>query len=328
MVEKKYQERLQIKVPSDKLTFAKHADNLVSYFDQKLLQENLPPTSGVIHSDKALAESLDRVLPESTKDALDQTEFIGVFGRIITQQTHPDYLCLQYLYVWDYQAVPLHEADYEPVFVFLKGGKRYALYDLVHYCSRRIDLGPIGKDGPGLRIVPGWHSFIPVSSLQKSSIDSNLEVQPLSDRHLQSWWSIPEEAPRLKIDEFLLNPFVLEVPGHFLTSPDKESQTICCVFSEIENAMKEFDDPKTGLVEGVKRALTRCIGIFALHRLGALVTLLGEMNEVGLVNLGAPLKGGLNLVAITQMLRDGFLSLTQFGRSLFEGLGKTTNPDD
>jgi hypothetical protein len=326
MVEKKYQDRLQIKVPYDELTFTEHADNLQSHYDQKLLQENLPPTSGVIHSDKVLAGSLDRVLPESTKDALNQTEFIGVFGRIITQQAHPDNLCLQYLYVWDYQAVPTHEADYEPIFVFLNGDERYALYDLVHYCSRRLNLGPVSKDGPGLRMVPGWHSFLPVSSLQRSSLDSDLNVQPLSDKHLHSWWTIPDKAPRLKINEYMLNPFVLESPGHFLISPDEESRTICCVFSEIETAIREFDDPRTGLTEGIKRALTRCIGLFALHRLGALVTLLDEMNEVGLVNLGGHFKSGFNLGAITHMLRDGFLTLTQSGQSFFEGLRK--NKDD
>jgi hypothetical protein len=328
MVEKKYQDRLQIKVPSDELTFTEHADNLQSHYDQKLLQENLPPTSGVIHSDKVLAESLDRVLPESTKDALNQTEFIGVFGRIITQQAHLGILCLQYLYVWDYQAVPTHEADYEPIFVFLNGNERYALYDLVHYCSRRLDLSPVGKDGPGLRMVPGWHSFLPISSLQRSSLDSDLKVQPLSDKHLHSWWTIPDEAPRLKINEYMLNPYILESPGHFLISPDEESRTICCVFSEIETAIREFDDPRTGLIEGIKRALTRCIGLFALHRLGALVTLLSEMNEVGLVNLGGQFKSGFNLGAITQMLRDGFLTLTQSGQSFFEGLRKKKDDTD
>jgi hypothetical protein len=323
MVEKKYQDSLRIKVSPDKMTFIEHADNLVSYYDQKILQENLPPTSGVITSDSILAESLDRVLPEETKEALKQTEFIGVFGRIIRTQAQPDHLCLQYLYVWDYQAVPLHEADYEPIFVFLKGDRRHALYDLVHYCTRRIDLDPPKEDSVGLRMVPGWHSFLPVPKLRVNSLDIDLKVQPLSDQHLKSWWGIPEKDPQLKINEFMLDPFLLESPGHFLSAPDDESRTICCIFSEIENAMKEFDDPKTGLIEGIKRALTNCVGLFALHRLGALVQLLSEMNKVGLVNLGAPLEGGFNFSAVTQMLRDGFLSLTQSGQSFFEGLRKT-----
>jgi hypothetical protein len=328
MVEKKHFDRLRINLPSNDLTFSEHSNHLVSYFDEKVLQENLPPTSGVITSDAALAESLDRVLPEPTKAALKQTEFIGVFGRITRAISQPDTLCLQYLYVWDYQAVPAHEADYEPVFVFVNREHRYALYDLVHYCSRRIDLGPVGQEGPGLRMVPGWHSFLPVPNLQTSSLDNDLEIQPLSDQHLRSWWEIPEEAPQLKINEFMLDPFLLESPGHFLISPDEESRTICCVFSEIENAIREFDDPRTGLIEGIKRAITRCIGLFALHRLGHLANLISEMNEVGLVNLGAPLSGGFNLGAITQMLRDGFLSLTQTGQSFFEGLRKSEDETD
>lgn len=328
MVEKNFLDRLRINVSTDDMTFREHADGLESYFDPNLLQENLPPTSGVRTSDSTLASSLDRVLPEPTKEALNETEFIGVFGRIIKSNAQPNSLCLQYLYVWDYQAVPTHEADYEPVFVFLKGAQRYALYDLIHYCSRRIELGPAGQDGPGLRMVPGWHSFLPVSNLQISSLDSDLKIQPLSDQHLRSWWEIPEEAPRLKIHEYMMDPFLLESPGHFLISPDEESRTICCVFSEIESAIQEFDDPKVGLIEGIKRALARCIGLFALYRLGALVKLLSEMNEVGLVNLGAPISGGFNLSAITQMLRDGFLSLTRSGQSFFEGLRKSKDTSD
>jgi hypothetical protein len=168
-------------------------------------------------------------------------------------------------------------------------------------------------------MIPGWHSFLP-AELSNSEIDKGLEVLPLSDQHLQSWWSIPDEAARLKVEGFIRDPFLMEAPGHFMDQPDENSQTMCCSFLHIENALSEFEDPKVGIIEGVKRALSNCVGLLALYRLGAFIQLLGEMNDIGMVSIPAPLtSGGVNMAAIGAMLHDGFVSLTKAGAALLDG---------
>ncbi|MFW9799221.1 MAG: hypothetical protein ACFFD9_02195 [Candidatus Thorarchaeota archaeon] len=326
MVEKKYKDQLHLKVPHTDMTFKQRAGRSQAFYDRNLLEANLPPTTGVLTADNTLLKTLGHILPKETSEALEATEFVNVFARVV-ESTHSSVACLQYLYVWDYQAVPAHEADYEPIFVFIDKTRRYAIYDLVHYCSRRLDLGPPGVSGPGLRMIPGWHSFLPDSSLSISSVDKKLEVQPLSDQHLKAWWSIADEAPRFKIKEYLRDPFLLEAPGHFMKKPDENARTICCTFLEIERALQEFESPRDGLIEGMKRAFGNCVGLLALHRLAAYIQLLNEMNNVGLVTMPTPLSAGLNIASVGTMLKDGFVSLTKAGKSLFSGL-RESNEDE
>lgn len=327
MVDKKHTDRIRTFVPPDKMTFNEHVDGLSAEFDRNLLQHHLPLTSGVLKADETLANTLGTMIPEGTREALRATDFVGVFGRVVKQKGFKSNICLQYFYVWDYQAVPAHEGDYEPIFVYLDGSRRYAIYDLVHYCSRRVDLKKPGKDKIGFRMIPGWHSFLP-AELSKNELDKGLEVKPLSDQHLQSWWSIPEEASRLKVEGFIRDPFLMEAPGHFMDRPDENAQTMCCSFLHIENALSEFENPKDGLVEGVKRAFSNCVGLLALYRLGAFVQLLGEMNDIGIVNIPTPLtSGGMNLAAIGAMLQEGFVSLTKAGSAILEGFYQDSDED-
>jgi hypothetical protein len=326
MVVKKHRDLLHVEFPPSKMTFNQRSGGSHAFYDKHLLEANLPPTSGVMTADRTLLKSLGNVLPDATREALQETEFVNVFGRVV-EQGHTGVTCLQYLYVWDYQAVPAHEADYEPVFVFIHPGQRYAIYDLVHYCSRRLDLAHPGSGGPGLRMVPGWHSFLPDGKVPLSSLDKGMEVHPLSDQHLETWWSIPEEEPRLKIHEYVRDPFLLEAPGHFMEKPDENARTICCTFLEIERALQEFKDPRAGLIEGMKRAFTKCVGLLALHRLVAYVQLLNEMNNVGLVSMPTPLGAGFNIATIGDKLRDGFVSITKAGKSFFGGMGSVKDDD-
>jgi len=322
MVEKRFRELLQPEINHRSMTFRECDNGLSASFNDKLLQENLPLISGVRTGDRTLAATLGKYIPDEIVEALKSTEFVNVHGRVV-EDNRTGRICLQYLFVWDYQAVPSHEADYEPVFVYLEKNKRYVMYDLVHYCTRRLDLGSPGQNGPGLRVIPGWHSFLPDSSMKTSDVDSNLVVQPLSDQHLASWWSIPDEDARLKIEGYLQSPFSLKTPGHFLDNPDEEARTMCCTFKEIEGALQEYNDPREGIVEGLKRAFTRCVGIFALHRLGTYLKLLTEMNDVGIITVPTSLRDGLNLGTIGQMLQDGFVSITKKGSEMFKGWGQT-----
>jgi hypothetical protein len=326
-VEKRYRDLLHVEFLPSKMTFNQRAGGHHVSYDKHLLEANLPPTSGVLTADKTLMKSLGHILPDATTEALKATEFVNVFGRVV-EQGHSGVTCLQYLYVWDYQAVPAHEADYEPVFVFIDHNRRYAIYDLVHYCSRRLNLGHPGADGPGLRMVPGWHSFLPDTDISSASLDKNLEVQPLSDQHLKTWWSIPDEEPRLKIQEYIRDPFLMEAPGHFMKNPDENARTICCTFLEVERALQEFENPRDGLIEGMKRAFGKCVGLLALHRLVAYVQLLNEMNNVGLVSMPSPLSASPNIASIGNKLRDGFVSITRAGKSFFGGMGTVNDDDD
>ncbi|MFO7836003.1 MAG: hypothetical protein R6V83_05060 [Candidatus Thorarchaeota archaeon] len=322
MVEKRFGEYLRVKPKRHKMAFNNHEVGINAKYDQDLLQEHLPLTQGVATGDQNLVKTLGEVIPKSTVEALKSTEFIGVFGRVLHLPGPRGGTCLQYVYVYDYQAVPAHEADYEPIFVYLGGRRRHAVYDLVHYCARRLELGHSKTDGPGLRMIPGWHSFLPAPQLRPSNADSSLEVKPLSDQHLDAWYSIPDESTRFKIRKYMANPFLLETPGHFLESPDENSKTMCCTFLEIESALNEYDDPRKGVVEGVKRALTKCVGILGIYRLGALIQLLFEMNQIGLLRLGQSIGDSINLERLTALLQEGLISLTDMGKKLIQGLGE------
>jgi hypothetical protein len=326
LVEKEYSALLSVNPAPDKTTFLEHVRGLNAEFDRSLLDKYLPITSGVQDGDRKLAEQFGVVIPEGTRDALKETNFIGVFGRVLRSPKIPDLLCLQYLYVWDYQAVPAHEGDYEPIFVFVDKNRKYAIYDLVHYCSRRLDFElPFGGN-IGLQMIPGWHSFLP-AIITENARDKNLRVQPLSDQHLRTWWTIPEEAVRLKIVNRFKDPFLLEAPGHFLDSPDENAITMCCTFLEIEKALAEFDDPKVAIMEGIKRAFSKCIGLLTLYRLGAFVQLLGELNDIGM--LKAPVTStGLNLTAIGNLLRDGVVSVTKAGRNFFASFYRSNSSEE
>ena len=321
MVEKKHTKHIRI-APSN-FSFNEVRRGLTAWYDEELLKKYIPPTTGILHGDSLLAKGLAKYIPEDTLDALESTEFVSVFGRVVQSENRRGPLCLQYLYVWDFQAVPLHEGDYEPVFVYLDGNEHYIIYDLVHYCTRRLDITTKSEDVSGLRMIPGWHSFLP-STLKKEDIDVDLPLTPLSDEHLQSWWNIPDEPSRFKIEGYIHDPFRLKTPGHFMDTPDEEAKTMCCTFVEIENAFHEFDDPRTAIVEGFKRAFARCIGIFAIHKLPAFIQLLREMNDVGLITIPPALKEGLNIASIGSLLSDGFVSLTEKGKSFFEGLSKNS----
>ena len=318
---------LRPNIRKDSMTFREVEQGLTATFDERLLRDNLPPVSGVRTSDGSLASGLGKYIPAETVDALKETEFVNVYGRVVTDR-RSGRMCLQYLFVWDYQAVPAHEADYEPVFIYLEGNSRYAIYDLVHYCTRRLDLHAPREEGPGLRVIPGWHSFLPDSNLKRSEIDSDLEIQPLSDQHLESWWNIPDEEARLKIEGHLLDPFSLEAPGHFLDNPDEDSRTMCCTFKEIEGALREYGNPKDGIIEGLKRSFTRCVGLLQLYRLATYIKLLVEMNDIGMINIPPSLRDGLNLGTIGKLLQDGFIKITQKGSSLFQGFGEASARED
>ena len=318
MVEKKHSELLRVRPKPSDMTFNENVRGVTAEFDQALLAKYLPITSGVQGGDRALADTIGVVIPDATRQALLDTDFIGVYGRVIRSRDSPDFLCLQYLYVWDYQAVPAHEGDYEPIYVYVDKSRQFAIYDLVHYCARRLDFELPLSGKLGLRMIPGWHSFLP-AYISENSQDRNLEVKPLSDQHLRTWWSIPEESSRLKIVKHLKDPFQLEAPGHFADAPDENARTICCTFLEIEKALAEFEDPKVAVVEGIKRAFSKCVGLLALYRLGAFLQLLGEMNDIGIIT--APIsKTGIDFVAIGNMLRDGFISVTKAGREFFDKL--------
>ena len=300
------------------MTFSEHVDGVSVAFDQQLLSKYLPVTSGVQKGDQTLAKTLGVIIPEVTRQNLLDTEFIGVYGRIVRSKQTPNLICLQYLYVWDYQAVPAHEGDYEPIYVYLDKKRQFAIYDLVHYCSRRLDFELPLSGKVGLRTIPGWHSFIP-AIISDESQDKNLEVKPLSDQHLRAWWSIPEDASRLKIVRHIKDPFQMKAPGHFADAPDENARTMCCTFLEIEKALAEFEDPKVAIIEGMKRAFAKCVGILALYRLGAFVQLLVEMNDIGMIK--APISSsGIDLVALGNMLKEGLVSVTKAGQDFFEKL--------
>jgi hypothetical protein len=326
MVEKEYSEYLRISPRVDKMTFKEHTRGLTAEYDKPLLEKYLPVTSGIINGDATIVRNHGMLIPEGIRDALMDTQFIGVFGRVLKSKELPDLVCLQYLYVWDYQAIPAHEGDYEPIFVFLDKRRKYVIYDLVHYCSRRLDFElPIGGN-LGLRMIPGWHSFLP-GLISEDSQDIDIEVHPLSDQHLQSWWSIPDEPARLKIVNRLKDPFLLEAPGHFVDSPDENEITMCCTFLEIEKALAEFDDSKVAVVVGIKRAFTKCVGLFALHKLSAFIQLLGEMNDIGI--LKAPItSSGLNLASIGNILKEGVISVTNVGLEFFSGVYSNITTDE
>jgi hypothetical protein len=101
---------------------------------------------------------------------------------------------------------------------------------------------------------------------------------------------------------------------------------MCCSFLQIERALSEFEDPREGIVEGVKRAFSNCVGLLALYRLGAYLQLLGEMNDIGMVNFPVSLSS-INITTFGKILQDGFVSLTKTGKKILDGV-HPPDPDE
>ena len=90
MVEKKYSELLRVSPRPDEMTFTEHVSGVTVEYDHALLTKYLPVTSGVQDGDHALAKSLGAVIPKATRQALMDTNFIGVYGRVVKSQETPD----------------------------------------------------------------------------------------------------------------------------------------------------------------------------------------------------------------------------------------------
>ncbi len=300
----------------ERATFDEVAPGLSAEYDKALLEQYFPPVVGVRDCDRALLSTLGHRLPEEIREALEETEFVGVFGRVVRRRAGRDGrgMCLQYIFVFDYQAVPPHECDYEPVFVYVDTGADIydALFDLVHYCVRRADI----HEGLRLRMVPGWHSFIPDPLSQ--SAPEKWEVMPLSDQVLRAWWEIPDHEARFKIDTYIRDPFALSPEGHFRAEPDATEQTVCCTLKALEGGLRTHEDPLAGLKEGLKRVLAECIGLFGIYKLPALVGFITEMVQVGILDV--PTDGGLDYGSILDRVRSGSIAVGDWGRDFFRGL--------
>ncbi len=83
MVEKNFSDRLHLKVDARDASFNQHAPAYKAYFDAELLQKHLPPTSGIRTADSALLVTFGNALPDDTVDALKETKFVNVYGRVI-----------------------------------------------------------------------------------------------------------------------------------------------------------------------------------------------------------------------------------------------------
>jgi hypothetical protein len=130
-------------------------------------------------------------------ESTDPTELESIYYRIAKS---PEESCIEYIYYWNFQLVPTHSYDYEPIYVYLKDDlvKRVA-FDLWHYKARAL------ASASGFMICGPWHSFVSIDS-SHSRIERPL--MRLDEAVLGRWYGRDPKA-RFVIKHKLTDPWLL-----------------------------------------------------------------------------------------------------------------------
>ncbi len=130
-------------------------------------------------------------------ESTDPTELESIHYRIVKS---PEEACIEYIYYWNFQLIPTHSYDYEPIYVYLKDNlvKRLA-FDLWHYRTRVLANASV------FTICGPWHSF-----LSRDRTHSQIErpLMRLDEAVLGKWYSRDPKA-RFVIKHKLTDPWLL-----------------------------------------------------------------------------------------------------------------------
>jgi hypothetical protein len=168
----------------------------------ELYKENLPAGYEIYYDDTVAANHLP-VVADYT--GLDPSELEAVYYRIMKRNQSE--FCIEYVYYWNFQYLPPHSYDYEPIYVFLKNGEldRVA-FDFFHYDAR------VFTNQPPFEISGLWHAFAPLDNTPNMSLTRPL--MRLDNTILSKWHNRPLKS-QFVIRRKLADPWLLQDKSTF-----------------------------------------------------------------------------------------------------------------
>ena len=118
----------------------------------ELYIEKLPVGYTIDFDDTLAAKHVPVVAESLALDPLDPSEFEAIYYRIVNRTNAES--CIEYIFYWNFQYLPPHSYDYEPIYVYLREGQLDRVgFDFFHYDARVL------SKQPPFEICGLWHAF-------------------------------------------------------------------------------------------------------------------------------------------------------------------------
>ena len=164
-----------------------------------LCVEILPAGYEINYDDTLAAHHLPIV---AKYEALDPSELEAIYYRIMKRP--PAESCIEYIYYWNFQYLPPHSYDYEPIYVYLHDGEvDQVAFDFFDYDAR------VFSHEPSFEICGLWHAFDALDQAPMERLDRPLAR--LDNAVLGKWYSPRFVHPKSKfvIRRKLTDPWLL-----------------------------------------------------------------------------------------------------------------------
>jgi hypothetical protein len=165
--------------------------------DPELYVEKLP-AGYAINYDDTLATNHLPVIAEY--QALDPSELEAIYYRIVNRP-HAE-SCIEYIFYWNFQYLPPHSYDYEPIYVYLRDGQLdHVAFDFFHYDARLLS-----HELP-FEVCGLWHAFDALDQAPMKRLDR--PVVRLDNAVLGKWYNRPHPKSQFEIRQKLINPWLV-----------------------------------------------------------------------------------------------------------------------
>jgi hypothetical protein len=175
----------------------------------ELYVEKLPADYAIDYDDTFAAKHLPVV---AEYQARDPSELEAIYYRIVNRP-HAE-SCIEYIYYWNFQFLPPHSYDYEPIFVYLRDGQLdHIAFDFYHYDARVVS-----EECP-FEICGLWHAFNDLDQTPMKRFDRPLVR--LDNAVLGKWYNRPHMKSQFEIKQKLTDPWLVhstfrDDDGHLL----------------------------------------------------------------------------------------------------------------
>jgi hypothetical protein len=162
----------------------------------RLYAEKLPAGYEISYED-TLAANYQPVVADY--EALDPSELEAIYYRIMKRQSES---CIEYIYYWNFQYLPAHSYDYEPIYVYIKDGELdQVAFDFFHYDAR------VFSNEPPFEICGLWHAFDPLDHVPDKRLERRLVR--LDNAILGKWYNRLHPKSQFVIRRKLTDPWLL-----------------------------------------------------------------------------------------------------------------------
>lgn len=162
----------------------------------ELYVERLPAGYAIDFDDVLAAKHLPVV---AEYEALDPSELEAIYYRIVNHNAES---CIEYIFYWNFQYLPPHSYDYEPIYVYLREGQlERVAFDFFHYDARVL------SEQPPFEICGLWHAFGALDQAPTEHLERPLVR--LDDAVLGKWYNRPHPKSQFVIRQKLTDPWLV-----------------------------------------------------------------------------------------------------------------------